>query len=552
MGGVDATRMAKISSDLNALMDVFPPFIRQPLTRHPELEHLIEVVLDLGRRPKAYFTHSELILSEKEVDKSDIDAVVARIGEFMGDNRAGIERTLHRISALRNRRGDIIGLTCRVGRAVYGTIDIIQDLLESGESVLLLGRPGVGKTTLLREAARILAENKRVIVVDTSNEIAGDGDIPHPAIGKARRLQVPKPELQHEVMIEAVENHTPQVIIIDEIGREKEAEAARTIAERGVQLIGTAHGNTLDNLLVNPTLADLVGGIDSVTLSDEEARRRNTQKSVLERRSPPTFTILVEIQERNQLAVHHNVARAVDEVLRGRIIQPEIRNRDDAGNITIEAAKSEPPRLVKKERARKAAQANLAASARVRTSPLSVIPERPLAESVSHEPAEPSEPVETSEKRITRKRLFLYGVNQSRLRNAASTLRVPIEIVGRLRNAEAVITLKSQYRKQPQPIVDAEQNLIPLYVLRANTQHQLEKCLIDIFHLSPEDTDTLSIAMRETQSAIRKVLRGAKSIDLTPQEAFIRRKQHEMARQSNLISHSHGKDPQRRVKIYRS
>ncbi len=529
-------------------MAVFPPFIQQPLARHPNLDELIEVVMDLGRRPKAYFTTSELILAEKEVQQTDINDVVASIGEFMDDNRAGIERTLHRISALRNRRGNIVGLTCRVGRAVYGTIDIVRDLLESGESVLLLGRPGVGKTTLLREAARILAEKKRVIVVDTSNEIAGDGDIPHPAIGRARRMQVPKPELQHEVMIEAVENHTPQVIIIDEIGREKEAEAARTIAERGVQLIGTAHGNTLDNLLVNPTLADLVGGIDSVTLSDEEARRRNTQKSVLERRSPLTFNILVEIQDRNQLAVHHNVARAVDDILRGRIIQPEIRTRDETGNITIEAATTTQPRLVKKERQHRRTEQKATSGTRAHNRVLSVVPETAADESQAAETNGDA----GNGKRLSRKRLFLYGVNQNRLRNAANDLRVPIEITGRLRDADAVITLKSHYRKQPQPIVDAEQNLVPLYVLRANTQHQLEKCLIDIFQLSPEETDTLSIAIRETQDAIRRILRGAKSIDLRPQEAFIRRKQHEMARQSNLISHSHGKDPQRRVKIYRS
>ena len=262
--------------------------------------------------------------------------MVARIGEFDADNRAGLERTLHRISAIRNRRGHIVGLTCRVGRAVYGTIDIIQDLIESGKSILILGKPGIGKTTMLREAARILAENKRVIIVDTSNEIGGDGDVPHPAVGSARRMQVAKPSLQHEVMIEAVENHNPEVIVIDEIGRELEAAAARTIAERGVQLIGTAHGRTLENLLLNPTLSDLIGGIESVTLSDEEARRRGTQKTVLERRSPPTFDVLIEIQERDRLAVHPDVAAAVDTLVRGYPPQPEIRYRDAEGDIHIE------------------------------------------------------------------------------------------------------------------------------------------------------------------------------------------------------------------------
>src|SRR5436190_18578782 len=196
-----------------------------------------------------------------------------------------------------------------------------------------MGRPGIGKTTMLREAARVLADDldKRVVVVDTSNEIAGDGDIPHPAIGKARRMQVRTPSLQHEVMIEAVENHMPQVIVIDEIGTELEAQAARTIAERGVQLIGTAHGNTLDNLMLNPTLSDLIGGIQSVTLGDEEARRRRTQKSVLERKAPPTFDVVIEIQDREKVLVHGDVAETVDSILRGDVQSPELRWRDDEG-----------------------------------------------------------------------------------------------------------------------------------------------------------------------------------------------------------------------------
>jgi len=284
-----------ITDDLDALLNVLPEDLRERIQQIGRRDELLEVILDLGRVPTARYTDGEVVLSEREVTREDIQHVVERVGEFDADNRAGIARTLHRIAAIRNRKGDIVGLTCRVGRAVYGTIAIIQDIIESGKSILLLGRPGVGKTTMLREAARVLAETKRVIIVDTSNEIGGDGDIPHPAVGRARRMQVEMPSLQHEVMIEAVENHNPEVIIIDEIGRELEALAARTIAERGVQLIATAHGNTLDNLLLNPTLSDLVGGIESVTLSDEEARRRGTQKTILERRAPPTFDVLIEI-----------------------------------------------------------------------------------------------------------------------------------------------------------------------------------------------------------------------------------------------------------------
>ena len=319
--------------DLDALLGALPPEIVAAVHALPDRTQLIEVVMDLGRPPEARFPDSEVKLLEREIDEADIAFVVEHIGLFGDDNRAGIERTLHRISAIRNRTGKVVGLTCRIGRAVYGTIDIINDFVETGKSILIMGRPGIGKTTMLREAARVLADDmgKRVVVVDTSNEIAGDGDIPHPAIGKARRMQVRTPSMQHEVMIEAVENHMPQVIVIDEIGTELEAQAARTIAERGVQLIGTAHGNNLDNLMLNPTLSDLIGGIQSVTLGDEEARRRRTQKSVLERKAPPTFDVIVEIVDRERVVVHADVADTIDAMLRGDQVSPELRWRDEEG-----------------------------------------------------------------------------------------------------------------------------------------------------------------------------------------------------------------------------
>jgi stage III sporulation protein SpoIIIAA len=328
----------EITDDLKDLLAVLPQHVSGHLTSVQESAGagaLIEIVMDLGRPPEARFQYGEVDLSDIDVTRDDLAFVSQRIGDFGDDNRAGIERTLHRISAIRNRSGEIVGLTCRIGRAVYGTIAIVSDLIESGQSVLLLGRPGVGKTTLLRETARVLADElrKRVIVVDTSNEIAGDGDIPHPAIGRARRMQVPTPTAQHAVMIEAVENHMPQVVVIDEIGTELEAMAARTIAERGVQLIGTAHGNTLENLMLNPTLTDLIGGIQSVTLSDEEARRRGTQKSILERKAPPTFNVMVEIVDRDEVIVHLDVAATVDAILRGAPIGSERRRRLDDGAV---------------------------------------------------------------------------------------------------------------------------------------------------------------------------------------------------------------------------
>ncbi len=505
----------KITDDLAALLNVLPIRLRDALDQANKGDDLLEVVLDLGRKPEARFTNRELTLSETEVTPEDIDYVVERIGQFTDDNRAGIERTLHRISAIRNRQGEIVGLTCRVGRAVYGTIDILQDIVESGENILLLGRPGVGKTTLLREAARVLAEKKRVIVVDTSNEIAGDGDIPHPAIGRARRMQVATPSFQHEVMIEAVENHMPEVVIIDEIGRELEAEAARTIAERGVQLVGTAHGNTLDNLLMNPTLCDLVGGIDSVTLSDEEARRRGTQKTVLERRAPPTFDVLVEIQDRQTVAVHPDVARAVDAFLRGRQVTAEIRYRDEQGKIQVEATTISKPELEE-------------------------VPARTERRDSGELPP--------SRKTVS---VYPYGISQNRLRQAAANLHLPVRLVDDVHEANALMTIKSFYRKRPQPIAEAERFGVPVYVLRSNTLNQMESSLADIFELSPEETDPFSSAMRETQEAIRKVLTGARSVELSPRAASIRRYQHEMARRYDLISHSRGREPRRRVRIYR-
>jgi stage III sporulation protein SpoIIIAA len=499
-----------ITDDLDALLDILPDHIRRTLNEQPDISDLVEVVMDLGRPPEARFFNREMIILPQDVSELDLEYVVSRIGSFGDDNRAGIERTLHRISAIRNRKGNVVGLTCRVGRAVFGTIKIIQDLVESGKSVLIMGRPGVGKTTMLREVARVLADDvrKRVIIVDTSNEIGGDGDIPHPGIGHARRMQVPSPPLQHAVMIEAVENHMPQVIVIDEIGTELEARAARTIAERGVQLIGTAHGNTLENLIVNPTLADLIGGIQTVTLSDEEAKRRGTQKSILERMSPPTFNIVVEIQERYKVAIHPDVAESVDALLLGHPLDTEVREMEENGDIKI----------------------------------------------TKETPAEEEKKTVVKGKKVEKEKnpkLYLFGVNRVRLEQMARDMQVSLDIVNNANMATIFITSKAYYRTRSQKIVDAELANIPVYVLKSNTPNQIRQLLSSIYP-STNRRDPITAAVKEAETAIDQIHNGENVVELSPQSAYIRRLQHLVAEQNDLPSDSAGKDPDRHVRIFQS
>lgn len=556
------------TNDIELLLHALPPHITHAILNNPnEPSDLLEIIMDLGRTPEARYRSHDYILSEREITADDIQFVIDRIGKFGEDNRAGIPRTLHRISAIRNRSGIVIGLTCRVGRAVFGTVAIIRDLIESEKSILLLGKPGTGKTTLLRETARVLADDfrKRVVVVDTSNEIAGDGDIPHPAIGRSRRMQVARPAEQHGVMIEAVENHMPQVIVIDEIGTELEATAARTIAERGVQLIGTAHGNTLDNLMINPTLSDLIGGIQAVTLGDEEARRRGTQKTVLERKAPPTFDILVEIQNWDQVAVYRDVAAAVDAVLRNEEPQPELRYRDADGTVHITVAPPRPQATESQFAARRGESGGMGSTgnrASFRTSNRS-------GASGAGTPASNGSPEPRSRNTLRApettqvQRIFPFGVSRNRLEDAIARLRVPAVIVRDMHDATIVMTLKNYYRQSSQRLHQAEERGVPVYVLRNNTSTQMERQLAHIFNIqlddSPDDGDDegvpeqrLEEVLLDTETAISRVMNGEQEIiELAPQNSYIRRLQHELANRYNLNSESRGSEPHRRVRISR-
>jgi stage III sporulation protein SpoIIIAA len=530
-----------VTDDLDLLLDALPPAICEALQAEGRRAGLLEVVMDLGRLPEARYPGREVVLSHQEVSEADIQYVIDRIGEFGDDNRAGIERTLHRISCIRNRRGKVVGLTCRIGRAVYGTIRVIEDLVLGGSSILLLGRPGVGKTTMLREVARVLADdaNKRVVIVDTSNEIGGDGDIPHPAIGGARRMQVATPAAQHAVMIEAVENHMPEVIVIDEIGTELEASAARTIAERGVQLVGTAHGNTLENLMMNPTLADLIGGIQSVTLGDEEARRRGTQKSILERKAPPTFDVVVEIQDWHRVALHPDVAATVDAMLRGWPARPEVRQLGPGGRIEVVDDVDEA-----EEREYRGARASQAAAngwdaGRRRTG-------GHIRQEAIDEPGRDRFLERAAPDALVR--LFPYGLSKVRLEQAIRGVGAPVELAPSMEEADAVITLRSYYRSKPAAIREAEERSLPIYVIKSNTGFQMEQAVLQ-FRGADRKRDPMAEVYRETEDAIARVMEEGRPIELAPANSYIRRMQHQLAMRYNLDSRSSGREPFRRVKI---
>jgi stage III sporulation protein SpoIIIAA len=497
-------RAANWDEEVELLARALPTDLARALHERTDPTELLEIVLDLGREPEARVPGREVLLADRTVTAADLEHVANNVGQFGDDNRAGIERTLHRVSAIRNRSGRITGLTMRVGRAVTGTGEIIRDIVVSGQSILLLGRPGIGKTTMLRECARLLADElrKRVVIVDTSNEIGGDGDIPHPGIGRARRMQVKTPLLQHAVMIEAVENHMPEVIVIDEIGTELEAGAARTIAERGVQLIATAHGQTLENLLINPTLNDLLGGIQSVTLSDEEARRRGTQKSVLERKAPPTFDVLVEIQDRDRVAIHMPLAEVVDTALRGPLLTPKIRLRTREGRVI----------------------SNVDAPTVTATEPPPMPPAgKPLG-------------------------IFPYGVSRHHVEQSIRELELPVRVLGNLDGAGAVLTLKNHYRRRPDSLRQAESRGLPIHILKSNSATQVRDALSRIYGVDKRDEATTR-ALAEAAAAIKAVKTTLRAVEISPQNAYLRRLQHQLVSENELSARSTGKEPQRRLRI---
>ena len=566
----DPITTQRITDDLDRLLAVLPESVRRARDPAEARNQLLEVVLDLGRVPEARYPGRAVALGEAVVERADLEAVVQQLGAFGGDNRAGIERTLHRISAIRNRTGAVVGLTCRVGRAVFGTVAMVRDLMDSGQSLLLMGRPGVGKTTALREIARVLADEleKRVVVIDTSNEIAGDGDIPHPAIGRARRMQVARPELQHQVMIEAVENHMPEVIVIDEIGTELEAQAARTIAERGVMLVATAHGNELANLVKNPTLSDLVGGIESVTLGDEEARRRRTQKTVLERAAEPTFPLAVEMHSRHRWLVHRDVARTVDLLLRGQLPRPQVRELDGDGRLHLrETPQPQPPG--------QPPSPSRHTPVRPRSAPLAPVP-LPDLEGGRDEPADsadapdPTAPI--SDQRPLQ--LCISGVSQVLLEQAIRSRRLPVQAVETVEEADAVLAVRQQLGRAPELRRRAQDAGVPILVIKADTLPQIQRGLERLLQRqganraagseAPADehaaegsdhqtsaTDDALAALEECRLAVEQlVLPQGQPVELLPRSEAVRQMQADLAARYQLESAVFGSGRQQRLRIF--
>ena len=568
------------NAELEKLLEVLPAPVRQALQPPECRDQLLEVVLDLGRVPEARYPSRAVALATVPIERADLAGVLERLGPFGGDNRAGIERTLHRISALRNRRGEVVGLTCRVGRAVFGTVAMVRDLLDSGESLLLMGPPGVGKTTALREIARVLADElgRRVVVIDTSNEIAGDGDIPHPAIGRARRMQVAQPELQHQVMIEAVENHMPEVIVIDEIGTAAEAMAARTIAERGVMLVATAHGNALANLIKNPTLSDLVGGIESVTLGDEEARRRRTQKTVLERASEPTFSQAVEMHSRNRWLVHRDVAATVDQLLRGQSPRPQIRELQADGQWRLLDSALEPPG----PNGTSSSSGDIAPPPRRPGSrrPLAAVPLPDPTAQAPHRRALPETLADPTPAAVAAEpepllRLCGLGLAPARLQDVIRARQLPVQLVADVEQAEVVLSVRGQLGRDPELRRRAQAAGRPILVIKSDSPHLIQRALERLLARSGRDETTARegaqpsdgseaaagappraledghAALEECRLAVeRVVLPEGRPVELLPRSDRVRQMQAELVGRYRLRCAVFGKGNQQRLRVF--
>nr|WGH13706.1 hypothetical protein Ycf45 [Lophurella pseudocorticata] len=538
-----------IADDLDKLLDVLPEFIQNPLNKHSRKKSLIEIVMDLGRRPEARFPDGPEYLSTVNISWNDLDLCIKKIPQFSGDNRSGIECTLHRISSIKNRKGNIVGLTFRVGRAIFGTISAIRDILYTGKSILLLGKPGVGKTTAIREITRVLADEmeKRVVIIDTSNEIAGDGDIPHPAIGRARRMQVAKPELQHQVMIEAVENHMPEVIIIDEIGTELEAIAARTIAERGVQLVGTAHGNYLHSIIKNPTLSDLIGGIQYVTLGDDEAKRRGSQKSILERKAIPAFQVAIEIHERNSWIIHEKVDHIVDKILQGSTISLQRRKFNFDGSISVECENSNFTEFISYSNNLISSKSSVLPysasmiqdytsinscklSSKSSLYPFDILSNNPLI----------SKNIVSRSYKLTK--LYAYGINIQQVESVIQDLKLSISLTRDLLKANYILGLRSSIKHNSRMRQIAKSRHIVIYTIHSNSSNNIIRALkqmLDTKKVSYINWPQICLhknfnelnALNEARDAIEKiVLFYSDSVELLPRNYNLRKLQ------SNLIS----------------